>query len=188
MVATADHRRDTLLREIERKRASFSQQLRAPGKRAVQSGEGHAGEPAREAPLQTAEGQGPNQPDQAPAQGEIRFAPTAVHANSLAFQGLQLGLNGEDENPDVGQGIPAIAAAGPGNAAGRRCGWIGGARSVEARHQPDRVSLRSAKSFYEAEQPLPPSLISRTASKPLMWLVESCRRCSFLELSAVVGN
>src|ERR687886_370243 len=44
------------------------------GEGAVQRREGDAGEPAGDAPLQAAEAQGPDQPDQAPPQGEVRLA------------------------------------------------------------------------------------------------------------------
>jgi hypothetical protein len=87
----------------------------------VQGGERNTREPAGDAPLQAAEGQRPNQPDQAPPQGQVRLAAAAVHADPLAVHGLQLGLDREDENLDVSQGIPAVTTAGAGNTAvGRR--------------------------------------------------------------------
>ena len=45
----------------------------------------------------------------------------AMHAYPLAVHGLQFRLDREDENLDVGQGVPAVATAGAGNTAvGRR--------------------------------------------------------------------
>src|SRR3712207_8083448 len=49
-------------------------------------------------PLHAAEGQRPDQPDQAPPQGEVRLASTALHADALPIHGLQLGLDREDED------------------------------------------------------------------------------------------
>jgi hypothetical protein len=40
-----------------------------------------------------------------------------VHADPLAVHGLQLSLDREDEDLNVGQGVPAITTAGAGNTA-----------------------------------------------------------------------
>ena len=77
----------------------------------MQGGEGDTREPAGDAPLHAAEGQGPDQPDQAPPQREIRLVAAAVHADPLALYDLQLGLDREDEHLKVGQGVPAVAVA-----------------------------------------------------------------------------
>src|SRR5215218_4880173 len=95
-------------------------QTRPAGKRTVQSRKRNAGEQTGDAPLHAAEGQHPDQPNQAPPQAEIRLASTAVHADPLTVHGLQFGLDREDEHLDVGQDVPAITAAGAGNGSGRR--------------------------------------------------------------------
>ena len=110
------------------------------GEGAVQGGEGDTREPAGDAPLHAAEGQGPDQPDQAPTQREVRLAAAAVHADPLALHGLQLGLDREDEHLEVGQGVPAVAAPGSGDATGGGRKQIGGAGSAGARHRLNMVS------------------------------------------------
>ena len=84
----------------------------------MQGGEGDTREPAGDAPLHAAKGQGPDQPDEAPPQCQVRLAAAAVHADPLALHGLQLGLDREDKHLEVGQGVPAVAAAGAGNTTG----------------------------------------------------------------------
>ena len=85
-------------------------------------------QPAGDAPLHAAEGQGPDQPNEAPAQAQVRLAAAAaVHADPLALHGLQLGLDREDEHLEVGQGVPAVAAAGPRQAPDRRREQVSGA-------------------------------------------------------------
>ncbi len=86
----------------------------------MQGGERNTREPAGDAPLQAAEGQRPNQPDQTSPQSQVRLAAAAMHADPLAVHGLQFRLYREDEDFDVGQGIPAVATAGSGNMAGPR--------------------------------------------------------------------
>src|SRR5215203_3831712 len=115
-------------------------------------------------PLQAAESQGPDQPDEAPPQGEIRLAPATVHADPLPIHGLQFGLDRKDEHLDVGQGIPAVAAAGPGNASGRRRRQISGAQGAGAKHRPDMVSPSLLWASLCARTALQHELISRTAS------------------------
>src|SRR3954465_10834749 len=92
-------------------------------------------------PLRAAESQGPDQPNEAPPQGEIRLAPATVHADPLPIHGLQFRLDREDKHLNVGQGVPAVAAAGPGNASGRRRRSISGVQGIGARHGPNMVSL-----------------------------------------------
>src|SRR5918911_5646510 len=98
------------------------------GEGAVQRGERNPREPAGDAPLQAAEGQGPDQPDEASPQDEVRLAATAVHADPLTVHGLQLRLDRKDEDLDVRQAVPAITAAAVGDAAGSR--RISGAHSA----------------------------------------------------------
>ena len=91
------------------------------GEGAVQGGERNTRQPAGNAPLQAAEGQRPDQPDQSSPQGKVRLAAAAVHAHPLPVHGFQLGLDREDEHFDVGQGVPAVTTAGSGDTtAGRR--------------------------------------------------------------------
>jgi hypothetical protein len=59
-------------------------------------------------------------PAQPAPQAEIRLAPTAVQAGPLAAHRLQFILGGKDENLDVGEDVPAVTAAGVGNATSRR--------------------------------------------------------------------
>src|SRR4051794_5153842 len=114
---------------------------RPAGEDAVQRTERNTGEPAGGAPLQAAKGQGPDQPDEAPPQGEIRLAAATVHADPLPIHGLQFGLNCEDKHLDVGQSVPAVAAAGPGNGWRGRRRQISGDQGASARHRPNMVSL-----------------------------------------------
>ena len=81
------------------------------GKARVQRGEGNAREPAGNAPLHAAEAQHPDQPDQPPPQAQVRLAPAAVHADPLPIHRFQFRLDREDKHLDVGQGVPAVAAA-----------------------------------------------------------------------------
>src|SRR4051794_22752125 len=111
---------------------------RPAGEDAVQRTERNTGEPAGGAPLQAAKGQGPDQPDEAPPQGEIRLAAATVHADPLPIHRLQFGLNREDKHLDVGQSVPAVAAAGPGNGWGGRRRPISGDQGAGARHRPNR--------------------------------------------------
>ena len=97
-------------------------QARPAGKRTVQSGKRNAGEQTGNAPLHAAKGQHPDQPNEAPPQGKVRLAPTAMHADPLAIHGLQFGLDREDEHLDIGQDVPAVTAAGAGHGAGGRGG------------------------------------------------------------------
>ena len=116
----------------------------------MQGGEGNAREPAGDAPLQTAEGQGPDQPDQAPPQDEVGLAAAAVHAHPLPLHGLQLGLDREDEHFDVGQGVPAVATVGTPNATGRRWQKSSGVRGSRARHWPNMVKLGRRYALYRS--------------------------------------
>jgi hypothetical protein len=100
----------------------------------------------------------------APPQGEIRLAATAVHADPLPIHRFQFRLDREDKHLDVGQGVPAVAAAGPGNASGRRRRSISGVQGIGARHGPNMVSLAPVVLLYAPEQPLQHGLILRTAS------------------------
>jgi hypothetical protein len=129
----------------------------------VQPGEGNAGEPTGNAPLHAAEGQHPDQPDQAPPQAEVRLAAATVHADPLAVHGLELRLDGEDEHLDIGQGVPAVTAAGVGHATSRRRRQISLAQDAGARHRPNMVRLgRHTALCADTELSNPP--ISRTDS------------------------
>jgi len=107
---------------------------------------GNTGEPTGDAPPHAAEGQHPDQPDQAPPQARVRLAAAAVHADPLAVHGLQFGLDGEDEHLHIGQDVPAVAAAGVGNATGGRRRQINGAQDASAGHRPDMVGWAGARS------------------------------------------
>src|SRR3712207_9580076 len=86
------------------------------GEAAVQGGERDTRQPAGDAPLHATEGQGPDQPDQAPPQGEVRLAATAVLADPLPGHGLHLRLDREHKHLDVAPVAPAIAPQRPGQA------------------------------------------------------------------------
>jgi len=107
---------------------------------------GNTGEPTGDAPPHAAEGQHPDQPDQAPPQAGVWLAATAVHADPLAVHRFQLSLDREDEHLDIGQCVPAVAAAGVGNAAGGRRRQINGAQNASAGHRPDMVGWAGARS------------------------------------------
>ena len=110
-----------------------------------------------------AEGQHPDQPDEAPPQGQVRLAPTAVHADPRAVHGLQLGLYRDDEHFNVGQGVPAVATVRTRNETGRRWQKSSGVRGSRAGHWPNMVKLGRRYALRLAADPKTP-LISRAAS------------------------
>src|SRR3954466_8253566 len=67
-----------------------------------------------------------------------------LHARPMeeTVHGLQLGLDGEDEHLNVGQDVPAVAAAGARNGSGGRQWQIDGAQDAGVRHRPDIVRRR----------------------------------------------
>ena len=90
------------------------------GERAVQRGEGDAGQEAGDPPLHAAEGQHPDQSQNASPQFRIRFATAAVNPDTLRLHSFQFGFGGEDEHLDVGEGVPRVALTGTEDAASRR--------------------------------------------------------------------
>src|SRR5215212_3454806 len=118
------------------------------GEARVQRREGNARKQPGDAPLHAPEGQHPDQPDHAPPQGKIRLAPAAMHPNPLAVHGLQLRLDREDEHLHIGQGIPAVTAAGPGNRTDGRRRQISGAQEAGVRHRPHMVRRGQRTDLY----------------------------------------
>src|SRR5215213_5341247 len=133
------------------------------GEARVQRREGNAREQPGDAPLHAPEGQHPDQPDHAPPQGKIRLAPAAMHPNPLAVHGLQLRLDREDEHLHIGQGIPAVTAAGPGNRPDGRRRQISGAQEAGVRHRPQMVRRGQRTDLYVGTD-IMNRVISRTDS------------------------
>jgi len=70
-----------------------------------------------------------------------------MHADPLALHRLQFGLDREDEHLNVGQGVPAVAAAGTRNETSGRWRQIDGVQVAGTRHWPDMVSLSRSRAL-----------------------------------------